>query len=65
MMGEYPTAVQGAVIGSMEAHQDLAMQFLASEGWLKGLLMCCLKCLRKVGEFIKVALGDFDISQKS
>lgn len=49
MMGEYPTAVQGAVIGSMEAHQDLAMQFLASEQVAKGIADVLFELLKRGG----------------
>ncbi|KAA1189259.1 type I restriction endonuclease subunit R [Pseudohalioglobus sediminis] len=31
MLGDYPAAVESAVIGSMEAHSDLAMQFLSDK----------------------------------
>ena len=47
MLGDYPSAVQNAVIGSMEAHKDLAMQFLANEQVSKGVAEMLLEILKK------------------
>lgn len=46
MLGDYPTEVQNAVIGSMEAHNDLAMQFLGSERIASSVAELLLKVLK-------------------
>ena len=38
MLGEFPSAVQNAVISSMVAHKELATQFLADEHVAKGVV---------------------------
>lgn len=45
MLGDYPTAVESAVIGSMEAHKELAMQFLANRHVSKGVAEALLRML--------------------
>ncbi|RLJ19609.1 restriction endonuclease subunit R [bacterium endosymbiont of Escarpia laminata] len=47
MLGDYPTAVQNAVIGSMDAHNDLAMQVLSSDRVAKGFAALVLDVLMK------------------
>ncbi len=45
MLGDYPTAVQSAVIGSMDAHNELAMQVLSSDRVAKGFAALVLDML--------------------
>lgn len=47
MLGDYPSAVQNAVIGSMGAHKDLSMQFLGNEQVSKGVAEMLLEILKK------------------
>ncbi len=47
LLGEFPKAIQGAVIGSMEAHKELALQFLANEQVAKGIADILFEVLKR------------------
>ena len=47
MLGDFPNAVQDAVIESMETHKDLAMQFLGNERVQKGFVRLLMEMLVK------------------
>ena len=47
MLGDYPSAVERAVIASMEAHNDLSMQFLTDPRVSKGIAELLLDMLKK------------------
>lgn len=47
MLGDYPSAVERAVIASMEAHNDLSMQFLTDPRVSRGIAELLLEVLKK------------------
>lgn len=47
MLGDYPSAVEKAVIASMEAHNDLSMQYLTDPRVSRGVAELLLEVLKK------------------